>query len=72
MLLFRDEAHVDRWCGVREMTRGALLTPEQAWQLAQGWYKEKLKPEWRRPTVEEAEALLASIGLTGAFWNLRA
>jgi len=54
------------------MTRGALLTPEQAWQLAQGWYKEKLKPEWRRPTVEEAEALLASIGLTGAFWNLRA
>ena len=71
MLLFRDEAHVDRWCQAREMTRGALLTPEQAWRLAQGWYKDKLKPDWRRHTVEEAEALLASIGLTGQFWSLR-
>ena len=71
MLLFRDEAHVDRWCQALEMTRGALLTPEQAWQLAQGWYKDKLKPECRRHTLEEAEALLETIGLTGAFWSLR-
>jgi hypothetical protein len=53
------------------MMRGALLTPEQAWRLAQGWYKDKLKPDWRRATLEEAEALLTSIGLTGPFWNLR-
>ncbi len=71
MLLFRDEEHVDRWCEARELTRGAMVTPEQAWRLAHGWYKDKLTPDWRRHTVDEAEALLGSIGLTGAFWNLR-
>ena len=71
MLLFRDEEHVDRWCEARELSRGALVSAEQAWRLAFGWYKDKLSPDWRRHTVEEAEALLASIGLTGAFWNLR-
>lgn len=72
MLLFRDEEHVDRWCEVRELTRGAIITPEQTWRLAHGWYKDKLKPGWRRHTVDETEALLASVGLTGDFWNVRA
>lgn len=71
MLLFRDEEHVDRWCEARELARGALVRPEQAWRLASGWYKDKLKPDWRRHTVDEAEGLLGSVGLTGAFWNLR-
>lgn len=71
MLLFRDEEHVDRWCRARELPRGALFTPEQGWRLAYGWFKDRLKPEWRRHTVEEAEALLEAAGLTGAFWKLR-
>lgn len=71
MLLFRAEEHIDRWCQSRDINRGATLTPEQGWQLAYGWYKDKLRPEWRRHTLEEAEALLASVGLTGSFWNLR-
>lgn len=71
MLLFRAEEHVDRWCRARDLGRGAFLSPEQGWRLAQGWYKDKVKPDWRRHTVEEAEALLAEVGLTGPFWNLR-
>lgn len=71
MLLFRDEEHVDRWCAAREMPRGAVITPEQAWALARGWYGNKLSPDWRRHTPEETEALLSSIGLTGAFWSVR-
>lgn len=71
MLLFRDEGHLARWCGARDLPRGAALTPEQGWQLACGWYKDKLKPTWRRHTLEEAEALLAEVGLTDAFWSLR-
>jgi hypothetical protein len=31
-----------------------------------------LEPDWRRATIEETEALLTSLGLTGRFWNLRA
>jgi hypothetical protein len=71
MLLFRDEGHIDRWCEARELTRGATLTPQQAWRLAHGWYKDKIKPDWRRHTLEEAEALLNSVQLTGPFWSLR-
>ena len=71
MLLFRDEEHVDRWCEARDMTRGGVVTTDQAWRLAHGWYKDKLKPDWRRHTLDEAEALMQSIGLTDAFWNLR-
>lgn len=71
MLLFRDEEHVDRWCEARDLARGAVITPDQTWRLAREWYKNKVKPDWRRDTLEETEALLVSIGLTGAFWNLR-
>jgi hypothetical protein len=71
MLLFRDEEHIDRWCGARDLPRGASLTPEQGWNLAYGWYKDKLAPGWRRHTLEETEALLRDVGLTGSFWSLR-
>ena len=71
MLLFRAEEHIDRWCRTRDIGRGATLTPEQGWRLAYDWYKDKLEPEWRRHTLEETEALLASVGLAGSFWHLR-
>ena len=71
MLLFRDEEHVDRWCQSRGLSRGAVITPEQGWELAHGWYKDKAKEHWRRHTLEETEALFERIGLTGSFWNLR-
>lgn len=71
MLLFRDEEHVRDWCMARGLDIGYVMTPEQGWQLAHGWYKDKVKPGWRRHTLEETEALLDQVGLTGPFWNLR-
>jgi hypothetical protein len=71
MLAFRSEAHVARWCAARDLPRGGMLTPEQAWRLAHDWFANKLKPDWRRHTLAEAEALFAEIGLTDEFWNLR-
>ena len=70
MLLFRDEEHIDRWCAARELPRGATLTPEQTWRLAEGWYQNKLHNDCRRHALEETETLLSSIGLTSAFWTL--
>jgi hypothetical protein len=72
MLLFRDEEHVDRWSGMRAQPRGGLLTPEQLWELARVWYENRLAPEWRRRTADEAQAVFEDIGLTGPFWNLLA
>jgi hypothetical protein len=71
MLAFRSEEHVDRWCRIRGVSRGASFSLQQAWQLGRAWYANKLSPDWRRATPEEAEDVFARIGLTGDFWRLR-
>jgi hypothetical protein len=71
MQLFRSEEHVERWLDQRGYGRGELLSLEQVWGLADAWYREKLSPDWRRPTPEEAEEVFSTLGLTGAFWRLR-
>jgi len=52
------------------MTPGALMTIPQAWDLSQKWYGNRLEPDFRRPTAEEAREIFTSVGLTGAFWRL--
>ena len=72
MLLFRSEEHVDRWCASWRLPRGASLSLDQTWRLAQAWYSaDRRDPEWRRRTVDETEALLESLALNGPFWKLR-
>ncbi|HWC31502.1 MAG TPA: hypothetical protein VG709_00050 [Actinomycetota bacterium] len=70
MQLFRSEEHVERWLEERGLPRGALLTPEQLWGLARTWYENRLEPDWRRRTPDEAEAVFGALGLAGDFWKL--
>jgi hypothetical protein len=70
MLAFRSEEHVDTWCGQTGIERGAVFSFETTWRLADSWYRDRLHPDWRRRTPEEAEALFADVGLTGDFWKL--
>jgi hypothetical protein len=70
MLLFRSEEHVDTWYRRRGIATGATLTLEQQWELARVWYADVLSPDWRRRTTDEAQAVFASVGLTGEFWRL--
>ena len=71
MLAFRSEGHVDAWCETNRISRGARFSLDQAWQLGRAWYADKLSPDWRRATPDEADAVFAGIGLTGEFWRLR-
>jgi hypothetical protein len=71
MLLFRSEEHVDRWTGQRGVPKGVVFDIGQLWKLAEAWYRDRMSPDYRRRTPEEAEALFASLGLTGDFWKLR-
>jgi len=71
MLLFRSEEHIDRWCAFRDLPRGGTMTVQQCWDLGRIWYGDRLRPDWRRRTLDEAEAVFASIGLTDPFWSLR-
>ena len=57
---------------VRDKVRRTRLDVEQEGvKQDMDGYKDKLKPDWRRHTLEEAEALMAETGLSGPFWNLR-
>lgn len=71
MLLFRSEEHVDRWCRSWNLPRGALLSPEVTWQLAQAWHSaDRRDPAWRRRTVQETKEVFRRLGLEGPFWEL--
>jgi hypothetical protein len=70
MLIFRSEEHIDRWCKMWSLPRGATLSMEQTWKLADHWYRERLSPDWRRRTIDEAHELFRFLGLTSEFWRL--
>ena len=70
MLIFRSEEHIDKWCKMWKLPRGATLSVEQSWKLADLWYRDRLSPDWRRRTVDETHELLHSLGLTSDFWRL--
>ncbi len=72
MLLFRSEEHVERWLKDWCLPRGETFSLEQCFRLAKAWYSpDRREPDWRRKTVDEAEALFRELGLTSPFWNLR-
>ena len=70
MLAFRSEAHVEEWSRKQRVATGAVLDMEQVRGLGVAWYANKLSPNWARATPDEAEAVFASLGLTGEFWRL--
>jgi hypothetical protein len=70
MLLFRSEEHVDRWVEGGGGPRGATMSVEQQWHLAQAWFENRMASDWRRPTAEEARAVFEEIGLSDPFWRL--
>jgi len=70
MLLFRSEADVVAWCERRHITRGAVFDLARLWRLATVWYDDRLNSDWRRRTIQERQAILDAVGLTGSFWRL--
>lgn len=70
MRLFRSEEHVERWAARQQRARGAVFTIPQAWTLAKLWFADRMAPDWRRRTVDEAHAIFTEAGLTGEFWRL--
>jgi len=55
----------------RQDPDATMLSLETGWKLARAWYSRKLESDWRRHTLDEAEALFADLGLSGDFWRLR-
>lgn len=72
MRLFRSEEHVRRWSDKTGIPMGATFSLDSLWTLARLWFEDRLSPNWRRRTMDEAHAIFARAGLTGPFWRLDA
>jgi hypothetical protein len=68
MLVFRSEAHVDRWLAGRQ--RGASIPVTKLAELAEAWWWDRLDPAWQPHPREQNQATLDRLGLTGDFWRL--
>ena len=68
MLVFRSEAHLDRWLAGRQ--RGAVVPIPKLAELASAWWGDRLADDWQPHTREENQAILEGVGLSGPFWRL--
>lgn len=69
MLFFRSEVDLDAWLQTKNVPRGETLTVFQLWQLSQRWYSNRLSPDYRGRTKEQAQAIFKELGLTSSFWQ---
>jgi hypothetical protein len=69
MNLFRSEEHVERWLELRGYEGGETMSAGKLCELAHAWWANRLAPDWRPRSGEEAQAILDSLGLTGPFWR---
>lgn len=70
MLLFRSEEEVDAWCAATGEPRGEVLSLAQIWALSQAWYGDRMHPDFRGRTVEQATNIFESVGLRSYFWRM--
>jgi hypothetical protein len=70
MSIFRSEEHVRNWTRANDRQVGAIVPLAQVWKLAKGWYSDPRSASWRPRTRDESQAVIASVGLVGEFWEL--
>ncbi|HEX4681882.1 MAG TPA: hypothetical protein VH277_04180 [Gemmatimonadaceae bacterium] len=70
MELFRSEEHIQRWLDSRGFPRGTTVGIDTVLRLARAWYADPRAAAWRPRTRDESQAVLASVGLSGDFWEL--
>lgn len=70
ILAFDSEEHLGAWLESRGADRGAVLSRDKLWELSLRWYGDRFDRDWKPLTLEQAHALLHSLGLTGDFWRM--
>lgn len=72
MLVFDDEADIDRWCRRTGIAKGDIRPLPVVAGFAREWYAPYLDENWRKRSTAEARALFARHGLDGPIWDLPA
>jgi hypothetical protein len=70
MVYLRSEDHLSRWLDANGWEPGATLGAPAMNELARAWWWTRLDPGWRPRAVDESQAILDGVGLTGEFWSL--
>lgn len=70
MLLFENEADVDRWSIQHRIARGDVQPIQTVWEFAKEWYGQHLNPDWTKWTVDEARDIFQRHGLTHPVWEM--
>lgn len=71
MVYLRSEEHLERWLESNRWEQGATLAAPKMNELARAWWSSRLAAGWRPRAVEQSQAILEAVGLTGEFWSLR-
>lgn len=69
-LVFRSAADVPPWCARHGIRQGEIVPVEQVARLARIWYADHLSPTWTKPTIDQAAACFAEVGLTSPHWRM--
>ncbi|MCC7242675.1 MAG: hypothetical protein IT180_12170 [Acidobacteria bacterium] len=70
MAAFRSEGELDGWLRRHGWTRGAVVSPQTAYDLGREWYATRLDHAWERADRQTAAGILSRYGLEGPFWSL--
>jgi len=71
MVYLRSEEHLTRWLDQTGHEPGDTFPATTMNALARRWWWTRLDPGWRPRAVEESQAILEELGLTGEFWRLQ-
>ena len=70
MVFLRSEEHLERWLDANRWEPGASMSATKLNELARRWWWSRLDSDWRPRSVDESQAILDELGLSGEFWRL--
>jgi hypothetical protein len=70
MVFLRSEEHLERWLDAGGWEPGVTMAAPKMNELARAWWWTRLDPGWSPRAVDESQAILDHVGLTGEFWVL--
>ncbi|MFI6582855.1 organomercurial lyase [Embleya sp. NPDC050493] len=69
--LFCSTDCIDTWLKDTGRPPGYVMELATLWELARGWYADRMSPGYTRREPASAAAYFAQVGLRGRFWGLR-
>ena len=54
---------------MKNRQKGAVLTLETVWELAQLWYRDRMAEDFRGRTLDSVKGIFQQLDLRGEFWK---